>query len=391
MNKSYILLIILLFGFALLVGGEFPYLLFLIIISILGYSYYSVIKTKKSLIGLFWSSTTKAEKGDNIEVNYKIYNSGLLPLPYVEVYSQMSHRLSNKEDNNKIFFLKPYDTINIMKNIKCEHRGYYDIGTLKVSIGDIFGIFKKDYKIQDNLKLIVYPKVYELNNFDIFGKEFMGTIQTNQKLIEDYSSIRDIRKYTRGDSFKRVSWKVTAKKNELYVKNYDSSSNAMIKIFMDFQRDKYDDDQDGYIEEKVVECAISIIYYTLYKGVDVDFTTYTEEKVQLYGKDISKFKTFLETMARVRPKNNIQLGNVIINESRNLSPATTIIVITPSLDNNITSSILTLDRTGYNVIVIVVGDFNNKRKLDKGIVLLKKTRIKVYKISLEDNIEHILR
>jgi len=393
MNKRarLIFLLIILTIFALLIGGSFPYFLLFIFISIIIFTMMSIKKVEGDLLGVYWSSSDVIQKGERITVDYKIYNSGFLPLSYLEIKDGIPEKLSNDGGEESVYFMLPFDAICFTREIECNRRGLYQLGSIKVITGDIFGMIRKEFFVKDNLPLIVYPKVYSLDRFNIFGKEFFGSVSTTQKFYEDYSSIKDIRKYEVGDSIKRINWKVSARMGDLYVKNYDISANVEIQLFMDFQLEKYREDLNGDIEEKIVECAISIINMSLYRNIDIDFVTYTDRKVQLHGKNPGKFKEFLETMVRISPVKNVNLGDVIINESRILSLGTTIIIITPEIDKKIASSIITLKKTGYSIITIIVSDFQHNKHLSEEIILLEKMDIRVYKIGLQDNISQVLR
>ncbi len=385
-----IIFLIVLILFALLVGGSFPYLLLFLVVFIYGYSILSHRKIKKDLIAVFWSDKDLVEKGDIVEINYKLYNSSLLPLVYAEVNDNISERLNNQERKTNVYFMTPFDTINIIRKIKCQHRGIYDVGKLEVVTGDIFGLKDTKLLIKDPLDLTVYPKVYNLKQFNISGSESFGSVTTTQKFNEDYSSIKNIRKYQQGDSIKRVNWKVTARKGELFVKNYDVSTNVELQLFMDFQSDKYSKDFDGLIEEKIVECAISIVRYALYRKVSTNFVTYTHKKIELRGKDIVSFRKFLELSARIRPTNNINLGDIIVNESRTFSPVTTVIIVTPKVEKKLISSILILKKMGYNIMLILANDFQKNKSLEKDINILEKSGVDIYKVDLEDDIRYAL-
>ncbi len=348
-------------------------------------------KISQNLIGFFTLDSNLVEKGDTVQINYKLYNSGLFPLPFMIIVDGISSRLSSNGGEKSVHYLKSSDSIIISRTIRCEHRGYYQLGNIKVITGDVFGITKKEIQVRDDLFLTVYPKVYLLKNLNIYGKEFFGNKLANLKYYEDYSSVKNLRKYQRGDSIKKIHWKATARKGEFLVKNYDIAANIQLMIYMDFQQSKYSLDKDELIEEKVVECVISIVYYSLINNINFELETYADEKIQLLGKDISMFKEFLELMSRIRPVRNINIGNVILDESKILSRGTTIIIVTPEIDSHTLFAILILKSKEYSLIVIVVSNFKFKKTLEKHINLLKKAEIRIYKIDIEDNIIDVMR
>ncbi|RKD33743.1 DUF58 domain-containing protein [Thermohalobacter berrensis] len=391
MDKQLKILLLLLVIFALLVGGKFIYLLLFLVSAVYLYSLYTLKNCEDKIVGVFWGNDYQVEKGDKIKVDYKIYNSSIFPVPYIMIFPNISKRLDDKAREKEVYSLLPFEYLTIKKEFKCKHRGTYQVGELDAKIGDIFGIKNKNFKIKNDLVITVYPKVYKLDAFNIFGKEFYGKVSANEKFYEDYSSIKDIRKYQVGDSLKRVNWKVTAKKGELYVKNYDVSSDTQIQLFMDFQLDKYSNDTDGLIEEKLVECAISIIHFALYRDIDINFVTYTDQKISLNARNISRFNEFLELSTRIRPSKNINLGDILLNELRSVSLGSTIIIPTPEIDDNLVSSSLSLKKMGYIITFIVVRDFNKDKWVLENIKLIEKAGIRVYRVDIEDDLNLVLR
>lgn len=393
MNSKVLLIVlgVILLSFSLLVGGSFPYLLLFILTIILIYSYISIKNVEKKLIGVFWCDAKTITKGDEINLNYKLYNSSVLPIPYGEINMNMPSGLSLKDDRKKVFFIRPFEDLNINNLLKCDHRGVYEIGEMKVTVGDIFDINKGEILVKDSVPIVVYPKIYKISQFNLEAKESFGYKRSNQKLNEDYSSLKDIRKYQSGDSVKRIDWKTTSKRGELFVKHYDISVHLQVKIFMDFQLSKYERDNEGFIEEKVVECVISIINHTLLNKIKIDLITYGDKKIELSARDISRINDFLEILTRVKPKKDISLGEVILNESRGFSPGMTILVVTPKIDNRLLTSLITLKNSGYVVIVITVGVLGVERKSDNNMIMLEKSGIKLYKIDINDNLTYVLR
>lgn len=388
--NAFIVLIIT-FLFSLLAGGQFAYLLFFLAAAIIIFSFYTVKNYQDKILGIFWVSNYQVEKGDTIEIHYKVYNSSIMPIPYIKITDGIPKRLTDKSGEKYIYSILPFESLIIRKKFECKHRGNYQIGEIDVEAGDIFGIFNKRFKVKDNLIITVYPKIYNLDAFNIYGKEFFGKTSANLKFYEDYSSIKDMRKYEIGDSLKRVNWKVTAKKGELFVKNYDVSSNAQVHLFMDFQWDKFKNDAEQLIEEKIIECVMSIVHFALYRNIDINFITYVHQKVKLSGRDISRFDVFLELSTRIRPSKNINLGDVILNEIRTVSLGSTVIIVTPYLDSNLASAALVLRRMGYIVNFIVINDFDKNKWINKDLHLLEKMEVKIYRIDLNDDLNVKLR
>mgnify|MGYP006278853151 CR=1 FL=1 len=388
-NIQFYILFILVLIFALLVGGKFPFLLLFIVGLISIFSYLSTYRISKNLTGVFWSDKNYIERGDSVNTTYKVYNSGIFPVPYAVINDEVDNNLYVGSKESQVLFIPSYDYVIIKKEIICNRRGKYNLGKLKINLEDIFGIRKLNISIEDKLNITVYPKLYIIKNIELFGRESFGKRKTYQRYNEDYSNIKNLREYNRGDSLKRVHWKTSAKKGKLIVKNYDTSANLKIKLFMDFELNKYLNYSKEDLEERVVECAISIIYYTLYRNIETDLLTYSEKRIRLSSNNISSFNEFLETMAMIEPKNNIKIGDILLNELNISSLGTTIVVVTPKLDQYLLEALYRTRKNGFNITVFIISEVFTK-EIEKKILSLRKILIKVYKVDANKSIEEIL-
>ncbi|MBS4537792.1 DUF58 domain-containing protein [Clostridium sp. D2Q-11] len=390
MNRKivfYILAAIILI-FSLFVGGSFPFLLFFLIILVTIYSRFSNYYTIKNLAGVFWCNKYQFVRGDTISIEYKIYNGGILPVPYADVRDDLDNRLTSTTGGSQLFFIKPYDYVRIKKEFLCMHRGKYDIGKLSVNVEDIFTLKESKATIEDPLNIVVYPKVYKIKKINLFGKEFFGTSKTNEKHNEDYSNIKNLREYTRGDSLRRIHWKTTARKGELFVKNYNTSANLNVKVFMDFQIDKYKN-LDEITEDRIVELTVSIIYFTLYNNIETELITYSDKRLNIKRTNISFLNNFLDAMVMIRPKSNRKISDVILDEINLSSIGTTIVIVTVDLDKDLTHAIYSIRKMGLNVTLFIIKDSYNKQT-EEDIISLEKLLVKVYKLYDNDEIEKVL-
>lgn len=377
---------------ALIVGGQFLYFMLFLALLVLGYSYLSVRSVGKNLVGLFWLSKFKVVRDDTVNIDVKLYDSSLFPISYIEVDYNISKKLTRNKISEDILNIKPFESIKLYKEVICNRRGVYNLGNIKVKIVDVFGLVNKTVSINDSVTLTVYPKIYELSSFKITEKESYGNIKSNTGYEEDYSSIKDIRKYKFGDSPKRINWKVSAKRGKLYIRNYEIYNNLKVKIYLDFDKDKYMYDKDGDIEEKIVECAISIINYLLKRNIQVELITYTDSRINMYGKNTNSLADFLELVTTIRPVNNTCLKDVIDIEKNFLLLSDTIIMITPIVDEQIVSSVVSLKKRNHSISLINVYDF---MKIDpryiNNIETLEKLGIQTFKLGISDEIDRVLR
>ena len=81
--------------------------------------------------------------------------------------------------------------------------------------------------------LLVYPIPTELNSFKITSIEQIGDMIIDNKAFEDKSRISSLREFREGDSVKAIHWKLSAKLDELIIKEFDNSADTNVIVFVD--------------------------------------------------------------------------------------------------------------------------------------------------------------
>lgn len=207
--------------------------------------------------------------GDTNNLVIKVYNNSIFSVPYIEIKNTLISRVLPRDRGN-IISLGINSQKIIRKSFNINTRGLYYLGETVCNISDVLGVFsvKKNYKHKKSVK--VYPKVYDLNSVRIVGsnlKEFnTKNIKAYNKGPESAETIKNIREYRRGDSYKRINWKVTAKHGKLFVKEYESSESPRIHVFLDLRKSGFVLDKSGEKEEAIVEFYLSLVRYIVQRN-----------------------------------------------------------------------------------------------------------------------------
>jgi uncharacterized protein (DUF58 family) len=239
------------------------------------------------------------------------------------------------------------------RKISFYSRGIYDLGTISIKAYDIFRIISF-YKKQDlNIKLKVYPKIYDIKKLPGGGKDLF--INTLDKTVsnEDQFTIKDVRKYRTGDSLKRVHWKLSAKHNELYVKNSDTTSGEEIAILMDMKKENYDYDSFGKAEEAVVDFSMSIVNYIVRREINMNTNIFmNSNKITSFQvRDKEEFNSLMELMVNLKSDGLMDLESFIQEQCYKLHKVNQIITIIAKLTISFTNSVIGLKSQGYNISV----------------------------------------
>lgn len=371
-------------GFAVLAGGKLPYFVFYAVLLSTAIPFLWTVLTIKSLE--LFQSTDKEHvyAGDTVEINTTLKNRTLLPVPFAEVRNGMIKELTGNSPRNNIISIMPLDSKSVIERINCRYRGYYNLGPVNVNIFDVLGIFSCEKKVKCTGMLTVYPRVAKLNDFKIKPVQAFGTLTTKQKANEDYSSISDIRKYYPGDSYKKIHWKLSARKGMLHVKNYEMGGSAECYVFLDMFSGGYNNIYREDMEEKAVECGAAVVYYMLSKNINTGLHINCNKTVYTWGRDLHEFRKFMDGFTRVKSDGMMHMVELLESRHRLLPRGSSIIIITPMLGDNLVDKMAQLRKTGYDVVIIYImlEDMNEENEK-----LLSQYGIRLYKVGLGDDVK----
>ncbi len=207
-----------------------------------------------------------AKEGDTIPISIAVENTSRMPISWVLVEDVLSRkdraekgmRLHVTGRHMEVCDFKPGGKLQLIYQVKCLRRGYYQIGPLVAETGDLFGLNRRYRVLQSPHYLLVKPKLIPLDGYDIASRRPIGEIVISHRLFEDPTRISGIRQYQNGDSLSRIHWRATARTGELQCKVYEPSSVAGATILLDFHQDAFDKKDEPVRSELGVMCAASI-------------------------------------------------------------------------------------------------------------------------------------
>ncbi|HBA03292.1 MAG TPA: hypothetical protein DCW51_04625, partial [Clostridium sp.] len=139
-KKSYFILTILSYIFALFSGGNLPYSIFYCLLLVLIITSIYIYFVSKNLNIDVVSDKKEIIAGENNNIIIKVYNDSIFPIPYMEIENSLLKRIMNKYRGD-IISIKINGNKFIKKDIKIPIRGDYRLGSTTSIVSDIFGVF----------------------------------------------------------------------------------------------------------------------------------------------------------------------------------------------------------------------------------------------------------
>jgi uncharacterized protein (DUF58 family) len=204
--------------------------------------------------------------GDTVAVVITVKNSGWLPVPWTMLEDLLPRRaflyqppsLQVQGHRIQLAMLRGRGTHTMYYQLRCNRRGYHQIGPLMVETGDLFGLHRRYRVLTSPHFLLVYPAVVPLEGFELASRRPIGEVRISHRLYEDPTRIAGVRRYEAGDPLNRIHWRATARTGEFHSKIFEPSCIVGATILLDLHQAAYDPRHEPYRSELAVTAAASL-------------------------------------------------------------------------------------------------------------------------------------
>jgi uncharacterized protein (DUF58 family) len=245
---------------------------------------------------------------------------------------------------------------------RCIHRGLYRLGPTVVVTGDPFGLFQSSQVLEGRGEILVFPPTVPLSQFGLPSGELPGGVRTERRAFHSTPNAVGIR---------RIHWAVSARNQKLMVKEFELDPTADLWLVLDLQEGVHvsaledeaevgDAARQAYMrrgangppgvagegaghdemlaldpttEEYAITIAASLAAFFISEGRSVGLIAWGQHHVTIPadrgGRQLLKI---LRALAVLRAEGTIPLAGVLSSESRSFGKQDTVLVITPSLD-----------------------------------------------------------
>ena len=255
--------------------------------------------------------------GETIELKVRLVNRKILPLPWVQLSHMVPGQLeiqdatpeSGQSDDWRIMGYSSslfwYSAVSWRHTLLCRKRGYYPLGNLTVTSGDIFGLYPRSNIYPSDDTIIVYPRIFPIEQFGLPSINPLGETQAKRRIFEDQTRPIGVREYTPHDSPRYIHWKASARHQNLQVKVFEPTTTLKIALFLAVESFHSGAEADFALG---VSAAASLANYVIQKRSQVGLFANTRspffnEPIQMApAGGNAQMVGILEALARVTPQ-----------------------------------------------------------------------------------------
>jgi uncharacterized protein (DUF58 family) len=317
--------------------------------------------------------TLRTQVGGMLEERLAVRNQSNFPKLWLEVRDQSD--LPGHRPSRVIVGLGGQQERVWVARTRAVQRGRFRLGPLSVTSGDPFGLFQVSRNISATNQVVVFPATVDLPEFPLPIGLAPGGDALRRRTHYVTPNAAGVRDYASGDSFNRIHWRSSARRDRLMVKEFELDPLADVWLFLDGDRNVQagqatsnpsSDDEPWYkrpspvrlppsTEEYAVSITASLAQHFLRRDRSVGMVSYGETR-EIVQPDRSErqLAKILETLAVFRAMGRLRLVDAIRLESEQLPRGATVMLVTATSDVSWIGYAQALKRRSVNIVSFIV-------------------------------------
>lgn len=230
------------------------YALMIMLIFMLVAPVVSYVATRKNIdkfIITVEAKKTSIGKKIPVDICFHVENESLLPVEEVKIQVSLCNCFfENDEEYELIIPAIPKKTRTATISVKGIYCGRMIARIHNVTIYDVFGLFQFKKEINNEAEIYIMPsKSSEFENVQMSTLGVTEDEELQMKKGDDVSQISEIRNYIPGDKLQNIHWKLSAKNDELQVKEFSLPFSEDVIMLVEL----YVDQQNPFIFDRLLE------------------------------------------------------------------------------------------------------------------------------------------
>ncbi|MDE3189751.1 MAG: DUF58 domain-containing protein [Acidobacteriota bacterium] len=272
---------------------------------------------------------------------------------HADVLLELPSRLSADGDNPRAIAVRAGETRTVELALRCERWGAFGLGPALVRVRDPLGFFAWEGRLGGTVPLRVYPSVEALHALlsPLETQVFVGNQVSRTK--GDGIEFADVRPWAPGDRPRRVNWRATARRGDLWVNEQHPERNTDVVLFLDtFTTAELG--MRGTLDQ-TVRAATSLAHRYLQRKDRVGLVSFGGFLSWLLpASGARQLYRIVDSLLQVDIVLSFASRDVNVLPPRSLPPKSLVLAITPLLDPRTGPALLDLRARGFDLVVVEV-------------------------------------
>jgi uncharacterized protein (DUF58 family) len=223
-----------------------------------------------------------------------------------------------------------------------DKRGRFEIGPMRATLHDPFGLVTVTRRVLGSEEVIVYPRVHDISApGEVGGLDLDRDHPRVRARVEPSGDFMTLREYSPGDDLRHVHWRSTARRGELMMRQNETRRRAPVLLVLDVRPGAH----DRASFERAVEACASIATALDRAARPFQFALSTGVLIGTPGR--RHLATIMDELAVVQPHGT---DRFLLALSRRRTNA--LIAVTGRLDSNDAGALSLLVRDGGTCMTV---------------------------------------
>lgn len=318
-------------------------------------------------------ATPRVFAGDEVELRIALVNDKPIPLAWLRVEDEVPRQVGfpdaslapTSHPERRVLAhavsLGPYERITWRYRLRCPRRGHYLFGPLRLTSGDIFGLYHVARAEPRPLRLVVFPRTHALAELGFPPGDPFGGRRMRQLVAPDPLRVAGVRDYRPEDSLRHVHWKAAARDpgHVLKVKVLESVSQPTLVLVVNsatFAEAWLGIDPD--LQEKVITTAASIARHAAGSGYAVGLAVNgsvpgTGGLIEVpASRSVTALPAVLEGLAAITAFTRCPIESTLARASHRAPWGATLVVVSAVVGDRLGAEMLRLRRVGRRCVLV---------------------------------------
>jgi uncharacterized protein (DUF58 family) len=297
----------------------------------------------------------------------------------VDVLLELPRGLSTASQNPRAVAIAGDETRTIDLPLHCDRWGAYALGPVLLRARDRLGFYAWETRLGGRAPLRVYPSVETLHALlpPLETQVFVGNQVSRAK--GDGIEFADVRAWAPGDRPRRINWRATARRGELWVNEQHPERNTDVVLFLDTFTDAQLGERGTL--DLTVRAATTLAHRYLQRKDRVGIVSFGGFLSWLLpASGTRQLYRIVDSLLQMDIVLSFAQRNVDVLPPRSLPPKALVLALTPLLDPRAASALLDLRARGFDLVVVEVSPVPF---VDEGSGELERLSYRLWRLSRE--------